>query len=246
MQLKDKVIVITGAGEGLGRCLALKLSEHGARLVLIGRSEAKLREVEAQVCKVGGTATAVVCDIRDSDSVQRARQAIEQSYPAVDILVNNAGVWTDDSLEQVRPELRRNAFETNSLGTIEFTEALVPLLKRPDSASILNVISTSGLGHTSGSDSRMWKSYAASKWAVTGYTKALRESLAGSGVKVLALFPGGFESNSYQNAGCPNPHNQPWMMKTEEVADVALFMLSSPSSVVVEEVVLTKFFGKSV
>ena len=251
MPLKDKVIVITGATQGLGRCLALKLSEIGATLVLVARNADNLRELEASILRsanfneVGGIVNTVMCDIRQAQSVLKARQIIEQSHTSVDILINCAGVWTEDSLEESRPELRRNAFETNSIGTIEFTEALLPLLRRSDFAHILNTISTSGLAHTSGSDSRMWKTYAASKWAITGYTKSLRESLIGTGIKVSALFPGGFESNLFANAQCANPHNQPWMMKTEEVADVLLFMLSAPRGVLVEELVLTKFFGKS-
>lgn len=243
--LQNKVAVVTGAGEGLGRCLALRLSESGATVALVGHTESKIVGVAEDILKRGGAAVPVVCDIRNPASVASARDSLDRQFQAIDILINNAGVWTDDELEQTRPELRRNAIETNALGTIEFTEAFLPILQRRGSAHIVNVISTGGLGHTTGSDNRRWKTYGASKWAVTGYTKSLRESLAGTGVKVSSFFPGGFESNFYENAGLTAQHNQPWMMSTEAVAHTVMFMLSLPSDVLVEELVLTKFFGAS-
>ena len=243
--LHNKVTIITGAGEGLGRSLSLKVSECGATVILIGHTESNIVRVANEISAKGGTAVPLVCDISNPESIADARLSLERQYQSIDILINNAGVWTDDTLEQSKPELRRKALETNAFGTIEFTEAFLPTLRRGANAHIVNIISTSGLGHTTGSDSRNWKTYGASKWAVTGYTKSLRESLVGTGIKVSSFFPGGFESNLYENAGLREQHNQPWMMSTDAVASVILFMLSLPHDMLVEELVLTKFFGAS-
>lgn len=241
---QGKTVVITGASEGLGRCLAEKIALLGAHVLLLAHEEKKLVATSEELKGKGAKVSHFVCDIRDDAQVVKTVAMIKQVVRSVDILINNAGVWTDNLLEQERPDLRSNAIQTNALGTINMTEAMLPMLTAQAHGHIFNVISVSGIGHSSASDSRFCKSYAASKWAVTGYTKFLRDSLVGTGLKVSSLFPGGFESNFYENAGRPNPHNQPWMMKTEDIADTVIFMLSRPGDMVVEEMVVTKFFGK--
>ena len=75
---------------------------------------------------------------------------------------------------------------------------------------------------------------------MVGYTQALRESLRDTNIKVIQYFPGGFESNLYENAGRENSHNQPWMMKTEDVAEIILFALTRPKDVYMEKIVVSK------
>ena len=154
-------------------------------------------------------------------------------------MVNNAGVWTDDESEKKRPELRKNAFDTNVFGHVQVTEEILPHLNKNESI-IINTISTAGVPDIPSGNNLMWKSYGASKWGMVGYTQALRESLRDTNTKVIQYFPGGFESNLYENAGRENPHNQPWMMKTEDVADIIIFALTRPKDVYMEKIVVSK------
>lgn len=240
MRLKNKVVIITGSSQGLGECLAYKLAKEGAVIGLLARTESLLKKVRQKILKGSGRAEYSVCDIRDLSQIKQAVKEIKKKFGKVDILVNNAGIWTDENLEKDRPELRQNALNTNALGHINFTYEMLPVLKKQKKAHIFNVISTAGvLGIPSG-DNTLWKTYGASKWAMAGFSKDLRNSLKDTKIKVTQYFPGGFDSNLYENAGRPNPHNQPWMMKIEDVVDIIVFALTRPDDVHVEKIVVSK------
>jgi len=185
----------------------------------------------------GGNAEYMVCDITDLKQVKETTSKIIKNNDKIDILINNAGVWTDDQLEKDKPELRQKAFDTNALGNIQFTEELLSVFKNQNSGQICSVIS--GAGIDSG-DNTLWKTYGATKWAMTGYTKALRESLSDKNIKVIQFFPGGFESDLYERVGRKDAHNQPWMMKTDDVADVVIFSLTRPADMNLEAFSISK------
>lgn len=239
MKLKNKVVVITGANQGLGEVVAKELAVKRAKMVLLARTEKLLKKVKDEINNNEGSADYFVCDIRDLKQVKDIVKKISNKYTSVDILINNAGVWTDDQLEKNRPEMRKAAFDTNVIGHIQFTKEILPFLNKNESI-IFNVISSAGDIAKSGTNNLNWKSYGSTKWAMTGYTQSLREELKDSNTKVIQFFPGGFESNLYENAGRSNPHNQPWMMKTEDVADIIIFALTRPSDVCIEKIVVSK------
>jgi NADP-dependent 3-hydroxy acid dehydrogenase YdfG len=240
MNLQNKVIIITGASQGLGKSVALKAAKEGGTILLLARTERLLQNVKEAIENLGGKAAYFICDIRDEKQIKQTVASIVKQYPTIDILINNAGIWTDEELETSQPERRKAAFETNALGHIEFTKALLPIFQKQNSGYIFNVISTSGVGDSESGNNALWQTYGATKWAMTGFTKALKESLKGTKIKVTSFHPGGFESNLYENAKRKNPHDQPWMMKTEDVADIILFALTRPSDVLLEKIVVTK------
>jgi short-subunit dehydrogenase len=239
MKLKNKVVVITGGSQGLGKELAIKLAKEDARLILVARREKFLKRTQENVKRNGGNADYHKCDIRDVDNVKETVKQIRRRYKKIDVLINNAGVWTDDELEEKDPDLRKNALETNVLGHIQFTSEILKYLNKKESI-VFNVISTAGAVGIPAGNNVDWKTYGASKWGMVGYTNSLRESLRDTNVKVMQFFPGGFDSNLYENAGRSNPHNQPWMMKTEDVADIVIFALSRPSDVYMEKIFVSK------
>lgn len=239
MKLIDKVIIITGASSGLGETLAYKITEVGAKVALVARSKEKLENVRKRIIKKGGIAEYFVCDITELKQVKKTTRKIIQKFRTIDILVNNAGIWTDENLEKDNPLLRKKALETNTLGNIQFTYEVLPILKKQKFGYIFNVISTAGT-ESSSSGNLLWKTYGATKWAMTGFTKALIDELKNSKIKITSFYPGGFESSLYENAGRPNPHNQPWMMKTEDVADIIVFALTRPNDVLMEKIIVCK------
>ncbi len=238
--MKDKIIVITGASEGLGKAVATKLIADGAKVALVAHNEDKLSQVAQDL---GEGAHPYVCDVSSADQIRQAVKKILDDLGRVDILINNAGIWTDEELEKDDPNRRRKAFEVNTLGTIEFVKALEPMLREQNSGHILNVISTGGTNDTSSGDNTLWQSYGATKWALAGFTRALKDSLGDTKIKVTGFYPGGFDSNLYENASRPDPHGQPWMMQTDDVADALIFCLTRPADVLVEKLVITKKFG---
>ncbi len=240
MNLKNDVVIITGASQGLGKILALKLAKEGVKVALVARTKSLLEKLRNTIQKSGGVAEYFVCDIRDLSQVKNTVKQIRETFGRIDVLINNAGVWTDDQIESDQPEQRKAALETNVLGHINFTHEVLPLFKKQKSGYIFNVISTSGVGDIPSGNIAMWKTYGATKWAMSGFTKALRDDLKDTKIKVTGFFPGGFDSNLYENAKRPNPHNQPWMMKTEDVADIVVFALTRPDDVLMSRIVVEK------
>ena len=239
-KLASKVIVITGASSGLGKQLALMSAQAGAKVILVSDEKDPLRTLNHQINANGGYSEFVHCDIRSRKQVATAATYIRERFKRIDILINNAGVWTDDNLEKVNPQKRNEAFSVNALGNIQFNEAVLPMFQRQNAGHIFNVLSTSALPDLKEGTNTKWKSYGASKWAFAGYTKALRESLAYTNIKVTEFLPGGFDSKLYERVGRPQPHSQPWMMKVEDVAEVAMFVLSRPDDVLIPRIVVTK------
>lgn len=236
--MEDKIVVITGGSEGLGREVAFKLANQGAKLVLVANNEDKLTSVTDEI---GRDSKYFICNISDEVQVKDTASKILDTYGNIDVLINCAGVWTDEELEKSDPGRRRKVFEVNSLGTIEFIKAFEPSMRHSNKGHVLNVISTSGNYDTSSGDNTLWQTYGASKWALAGFTRAFKDSLDGTGIKVTGFYPGGFESNLYENANRPDAHSQPWMMKTEDVADALIFCLTRPEDVLVEKMIVTKF-----
>lgn len=235
--MQDKTVIITGASEGLGKSVATKLASDGASVILVAQNQDKLNGV---VEAIGDRAHAYVCDVSLPQQVRDTAQKILTDFDRIDVLINCAGIWTDEELEKTNPDRRKKVLEVNTLGTIEFTKALEATFRKQNSGHVLNVISTSGNFDTSSGDNSLWQTYGASKWALSGFTRAFKDSLDGTNIKVTGFYPGGFESSLYENADRPDPHNQPWMMKTEDVADALIFCLTRPVDVMVEKLIITK------
>ena len=242
MTLQNKVVVITGASQGLGKVLAEKLAKEGAHVILVARSVRKLKKIVSNLQKQHLHAHFFACDISDTAQITQTIHQIFQQEKTIDILINNAGIWTDNEIEQSHPEKRIEAFNINTLGTIAVTQALLPHFKEKKSGYIFTVISTSGIPDSIASDNAFWSTYAATKWALTGFTNALRSKLAKTHIKVTGFFPGGIDTNLYENAGKQKAHNQAWMMKVEDIADIVIFSLTRPADVLLDKIVVTKVF----
>lgn len=240
MRLQNKVIVITGASQGLGKSIALKAASEGAKIALVARTEKLLRDARTLITSQNGIAEYFVCDIRNIKDIKKTAKDILSAFGTIDVLVNNAGIWTDEEIEKADVRRREAALATNVLGNINFTYEVLPYFKRKKKGYVFNVVSTSGVADIPGGDNVLWKTYGATKWAMSGFTKALRDELKETKIKVTGFFPGGFESNLYENAKRSNAHNQPWMMKTDDVADIVLFALTRPDDVLLSRIVVEK------
>lgn len=237
-----KNVLITGASQGLGRELAIKLAQNrNHRVILLSRTQLMLQEVCLEIQKKGGKAEYLVCDLRDLEQIKKTVDQINANFKQLDILINNAGVWSDNQIESQNPAAINNVIETNTIGTIQLTESLIPQFVKYKSGHIINIISTAATSDNKAGDNTNWRSYGASKWAMRGYTKDLRNSLSDHGVKVSAFYPGGFDSNLYQNANLTKAHNQPWMMNVSDVAEQVVNILEQPQDVLIEEVRMTKW-----
>jgi short-subunit dehydrogenase len=191
MELKNKTAVITGASSGIGRAAALELARRGANVVLAARREERLAEA-ARACEaLGVRATHVVADVTRRDDCRR----LIESAGRVDVLVNNAGFAVFDAIESARAEDLEAMMETNYFGTVWCTQAVLPqMLERRDGV-IVNVASIAGImGYA-----RM-SGYCATKFAIVGFTEALRDEVVGRGVRVALVCPGTTETEFFETA----------------------------------------------
>jgi NAD(P)-dependent dehydrogenase (short-subunit alcohol dehydrogenase family) len=186
MKLAGQVAIVTGAGRGIGREIALAQAREGARVALVARSEAQLDEVAAAIAAQGGTAAAHSVDIRDLAAVERACAAIAAELGPPDLLVNNAGAFRAiGPIWEVDPDAWWGDVETNLRGTFNFCRAVLPGMLARKSGRIVNFCG----GGTAGSFP-MGSGYGTSKAGVLRFTECLNDSLSGTGVRAFGLDPG--------------------------------------------------------
>jgi NADP-dependent 3-hydroxy acid dehydrogenase YdfG len=187
--LTDKVVVITGAGSGIGRALALQGAEVSAKLALSDVNEAGLQETLGKLPK--GTRTMVRrLDVADREAVFAFAREVRSEYGQVDVVINNAGVSLSDKIGHMKLEDFQWLFNINFWGVVHGVDAFLPELgSRPD-AHIVNISSVFGLVSIPSQSA-----YNASKFAVRGYTEALRQELVGTPIHVTCVHPGGIKTN---------------------------------------------------
>jgi short-subunit dehydrogenase len=191
MSLQGKTAVITGASSGIGKAAALEFARRGANVVLAARRLDLLETVAAQCRALGVTATAVATDVTKREECVR----LIASVPRVDVLVNNAGFAIFDAIASAKPEDLQSMMDTNYFGTVHCSQAVLPqMLARRDGA-IVNVASIAGIMGFA----RMG-GYGATKFAVIGFTEALRDEVLASGVRVALVCPGTTDTEFFVKA----------------------------------------------
>jgi len=206
MELKNKVVVITGAGRGLGKSLALILAEEGARLVLSGKDKEHLENLKKGI---GGKIFSA--DITDENQVKELAKFAIKEFGRIDIWINNAGVWLPEvSIEEIDFKRVHDMFEVNVFGGMYGSREALKQMRKQGSGIILNIISTAAL------DGRKDLSgYIASKFAFNGFTKSLRDETKRENLKILSVFPGGMKTSIFDEK---RPSNFDEFMDPNEVA----------------------------
>ncbi len=213
-------ILITGASQGIGRALAEAAARRGARVLAAARSESLLQELLQKVRAQGGTIQVVQADVTSAEDRCRMVEAAYQHYAGLDILINNAGIGATGHFAEVGPDRLRKIMEVNFFGLTETTRAFLPLLRLGYYPAIVNISSIAG---KRGIPAR--SEYSASKFAVQGFSEALRAELAKDGIDVIVVCPGLTQTNFSQNmleqkARMPMDHLRG--MTAEKVAEATL------------------------
>ena len=188
--LANKVAVVTGAGRGIGRAVALAYARMGADVACVSRTEENSAKAAAEVEALGRRAWAVAVDVSDTAAVDAAAGKILDDAGRVDILVNNAGVTRDNLLMRMSEEECDTVINTNLKGAFNFTKALTRPFIKQRSGRIINIASVIGLIGNAGQSN-----YAASKAALIGFTKSIAKELAPRGITVNAIAPGFIETD---------------------------------------------------
>lgn len=233
--MKDKVVIITGASQGLGKELSLQLGKLGAKIALVSRNEKLLSEVKKEIVDAGGIAEYFVCDVTDVDQINSSVSKILDTFKTVDVLVNNAGVWTNDKLETKNKDLVEKTFMVNSVGPINFYKAVASIFEKNKKGHFVFINSIWGLNLP---ETKNGLVYTATKWAMTGFATALKHKYSGTDIKVTSIFPGPFVSNIDKNAGDDFGDDESMEMKTSEVADAVVYALSASEKMQIGDIEL--------
>ncbi|MDP6818715.1 MAG: glucose 1-dehydrogenase [Alphaproteobacteria bacterium] len=183
-RIKGKTALVTGATAGIGRAVALRLAEEGARVAVTGRNEATGQAVVAEILGAGGEATFLPLDVTEEAAWQGALAALEESFTRLDILVNNAGITMSGPIENTALEDWRRIMAVNVDGVFLGTKHAIPLMRKGGGGSIVNLSSVLGITGTP-----MISAYTASKAAVRLFTKCTALECAGDGIRVNSIHP---------------------------------------------------------
>ena len=188
MDLKDKVVVITGSSKGLGKEIARVFHEREATVIVSSREDNELKKTVDEL-----NALPIVADVSKRQDIETLAQSVINKYGRIDFWINNAGIWLPHaSIEETDWGRVHELIEVNLFGTVYGSRAALIQMKKQRSGTIVNILSTSALEGRSGSSG-----YSASKWAAAGFTKSLRAEVKDAGIKVISVYPGGMQTNFF-------------------------------------------------
>ncbi len=213
-------VLITGSSQGIGRALCVVAANKGCKVLAAARSQELLDELAAEIRAAGGTIATVAADITKPEDRDAMVAAAKQHFGGMDVLVNNAGIGATGHFMDSDPQILRSIFETNFFGLTETTRAFLPLLKQGTTPAIVNISSVVGKRALPARSL-----YSSSKFAVAGFSEAIRAELAKDGIDVLVVSPGLTQTNFSKNMLEQKARMQMDHMRgmtSEEVADATL------------------------
>jgi NAD(P)-dependent dehydrogenase (short-subunit alcohol dehydrogenase family) len=200
----SKVWFVTGSSKGFGREFVLAALERGDKVAATARNTDTLSDL---VDKYGGSVLPIQLDVTDRDGVFAAVTTAHEKFGGLDVVINNAGYGLFGTVEEITEQQLRDQLETNLFGVFHVTQAALPILRAQGSGHIIQISTIGGVGAfpTLGG-------YHASKWALEGLTESLAQEVAGFGIKVTLVEPGGFDtdwSNASATVADPQPQYGP-------------------------------------
>lgn len=188
-RLAGRIALVTGASQGIGRAVALRLGQEGATVALAARNEARLAEVAAEIASAGGKAESFALDLASEDSIKECAKAVIAKLGKVEVLVNNAGITRDILALRMKKQDWDDVLTTNLTGAFLMTQACMNSMLKARWGRVINITSVVGETGQAGQ-----ANYAASKAGLIGMTKALARELASRTITVNAVAPGFIET----------------------------------------------------
>ena len=217
--LRNKIALITGAGKGIGKAIALALAKEGVNLILVARTQAEIDNVAAKASALRVKAIAITADVADINSVNTAVEKALAEFGTIDILINNAGIAAFGKFLDLEPTDWERIIQVNLMGTYYMTRAVLPTMIAQQSGDIINISSTAGLAGNA-----MTSAYSASKFAVLGLTDSLMQEMRKHNVRVTALTPSTVATDMAKelNLTDGNPEK---VMQAEDIAELIIAQL---------------------
>lgn len=235
--LKDKVVIVTGSGRGIGKGIAEAFADAGSKVVISDIDAETAENTAKEIAGKGVETLSQVCDVSNKEQVDALIKATFDKFGKIDVLVNNAGITMDGLFLRMKPEQWQKVIDINLTGTYLVTHAAVNVMRKVKKGSIINISSVNALGSPGQAN------YSATKAGVVGFTKALGKELAGMGIRVNAIAPGFIETP--MTAKIPEKLAEEMIKnipighigQPEDIAKPILFLASDMASYVTGEVV---------
>lgn len=231
-----KTAVITGAGSGVGRAIAIALAKENWKVALVGRREETLRETVKQAGKKSKNLLVCPCDIGSVKAVEKLANRVLAQFQEVEVLVNAAGTNAPRrALEVLSLEDYRAMIDTNLNGAYYCVQAFLPRMRARKSGTIINIVSEAGKQ----ASPKAGPAYVMSKFGLTGLTQSINAEERANGIRACAIFPGDIDTPLLQRRPVPpDAAARARMLRPEDVAECALLAIHLPSRAVVEEILV--------
>jgi NAD(P)-dependent dehydrogenase (short-subunit alcohol dehydrogenase family) len=227
-----KRYLITGASRGIGRAIAEKLAESNVTLFLHGRDVAALRETTNLVEAKGAISRQLRADLGDKSSVEALIEQV--SGEPLDALINNAGIAVVKPLDKISIEEWERTFAVNVTAPFLLSQGLIPAMSR--GGSIVNILSIAAKAGFAG-----WSSYCMSKFALEGFSQAIREELRARKIRVINIYPAATDTDIWNAVEGERPREK--MISAEQVASTVAYALAQPPDVLIENITLGNISG---
>ncbi len=226
IELAGKTAIVTGAGRGIGRSIALELAKHGVKIVITSRSKSELESVAENIIKTSGQCLPIVADLSNEQDVISIVDQTINKFGTVDILVNNAGVGYFSKVADMKTENFDEMFAVNMRGLFLTTKAVLPQMFAQHSGDIINISSLAGRNAFI-----RGAGYCATKWAVIGFSRSLMLEVRENNIRVITICPGSVLTSFSQTAKDPTK-----IPKPDDIADLVIHSLMMPRNVMVSEI----------